>query len=286
MLKYSTFFLASLLTSCFAGPLAPLQPAPNNQFTEGGPLSISWSPDTTGAWKVTNIELMTGNNFDMVHLTTLATVDGTDAKNASITVPCPSVTPHSAIYFLQFSTVGQVMWTGRFSIVGSDGTTVPPSNATQPDGSNIPWGTGMLVAPSFPGSPPPSTAPSGQIDASGASGSAGTSSSVSSSTGSSNSTEGLSASSSSSSSPSTSSSSSPSVPTITGPLPGESTPSAGGSSSSPQPSSQPDQTPTTNSTAPPSTTSQSSAISAIHTYPILALVPMLVSTSILGANLF
>lgn len=174
------------------------------------------------------------------------------------------------------------MWTGRFAIVGPDGTTVPPSNTTQPDGSDIPWGIGMLVAPSFPGSPPPSTAPSGQIDASGSSDTSDTSTSVSSE-GSSNATEGLGAS--SPSSTGTSSSSSSSVPTVAGPLPGEMTPSVGSSTSLPQPSSQPDQSPTTNSTASPKT-NQNSAISATHAYSILAFIPMLVSTSILGVNLF
>jgi hypothetical protein len=37
--------------------------------------------------------------------------------------------------------------TGRFAIATSSGLTTPPANSTQPDGTDIPWGTGELVNP-------------------------------------------------------------------------------------------------------------------------------------------
>lgn len=91
MLKTSLFLVFLLLSLCLAGPLAPLEPAPGETCTEGGPLHISWNAEyayfhhiyltkilnvfrisTTGAWKTTTIELMTGNNINMVHLDSTA----------------------------------------------------------------------------------------------------------------------------------------------------------------------------------------------------------------------
>ncbi|GJJ15630.1 hypothetical protein Clacol_009908 [Clathrus columnatus] len=289
MLKFvSIFVVATLWGPCLAGPLGPLEPS--EKFTQGGSLNMAWTPDTTGAWKNTNIELMTGDNFDMIHLTTLASIDGTDATKTTLTVPCPSVTPHSAIYFLQYSAPGQVAWTGRIAIVGSDGTTIPPPNSTQPDGSDIPWGIGMLVPPSFPGTPPPSTAPPGQIDASGSSGSTGaetsssnSSSGASSSSSSSSVTEGLGASVPSSSG----SSSSPVTPTAVGPLPGETTPASGSGSTQPTSGSDTDSNSNSNSNSSsssnsttPTNTPKSNAFSLTHA--LSSLTPMSIFIAILS----
>ncbi|KAG1735919.1 uncharacterized protein EDB91DRAFT_1056012 [Suillus paluster] len=126
----------------------PTNPGPGDVFVEGQPCSITWNPDTTGVWKTMTIQLMTGNNFDMVNLTAVATVDGTDATKTSFSYTCPQVTPHSPIYFYQFSSAASVngsVWTGRFTITDKVNDIVPATESTQPDGSVIPWGTGQLV---------------------------------------------------------------------------------------------------------------------------------------------
>lgn len=160
------FALLALSASLFTATLVradvtPLAPAPGNVFNEGSTCHIAWTPDRTGAWKTTNIELMTGNNLNMVHLTTVATVDGTAAS--TFAYPCPSVTPNSAIYFYQFTSPESpnVLWTGRFAIADAGGNTVPPAQNTQPNGEAIPWGTGALTDPSSATPPPPYRATNG-----------------------------------------------------------------------------------------------------------------------------
>ncbi|KAI0272965.1 hypothetical protein BGY98DRAFT_895401, partial [Russula aff. rugulosa BPL654] len=133
----------------FADP-NPTSPDPGHIDDEGGTCAIGWTPDPTGLWKTMNIELMTGNNLQMVHLTTVATVDGT-ASPGTFSYPCPGVTIHAPIYFYQFSYPGNasdLLWTGRFAIAFPNGTTVAAPNLTQPDGEGIPWGTGALTDPS------------------------------------------------------------------------------------------------------------------------------------------
>jgi hypothetical protein len=125
----------------------PTNPGPGDVFIEGQACSINWNPDTTGVWKTMIIQLKTGDNFDMVNLTTVGTVDGTDATHTSFSYPCPKVTPHSPIYFYQFSSSASnnSVWTGRFTITDSLTDIVPAAESTQPDGSAIPWGTGALA---------------------------------------------------------------------------------------------------------------------------------------------
>jgi hypothetical protein len=125
----------------------PTSPGPGDVFIEGQACSINWNPDTTGVWKTMIIQLKTGDNFDMVNLTTVGTVDGTDATHTSFSYPCPKVTPHSPIYFYQFSSSASnnSVWTGRFTITDSLTDIVPAAESTQPDGSAIPWGTGALA---------------------------------------------------------------------------------------------------------------------------------------------
>jgi hypothetical protein len=43
--------------------------APGQVFKEGGTCEIDWTPDASGLWKTMNIQLMTGDNFHMVPLT-------------------------------------------------------------------------------------------------------------------------------------------------------------------------------------------------------------------------
>lgn len=47
----------------------PNNPGPGDVFIEGQACSMSWNPDTTGVWKTMIIQLKTGDNFDMVNLT-------------------------------------------------------------------------------------------------------------------------------------------------------------------------------------------------------------------------
>lgn len=47
----------------------PTEPGPGDVFNEGSNCRIVWEPDTTGVWKVMNIELMSGSNFQMNHIT-------------------------------------------------------------------------------------------------------------------------------------------------------------------------------------------------------------------------
>ncbi|OAX37064.1 hypothetical protein K503DRAFT_720300, partial [Rhizopogon vinicolor AM-OR11-026] len=125
----------------------PTNPGPGDVFIEGQSCAITWSPDTTGVWKTMDIELKTGDNFNMINLTMVGTVDGTDATKTSFSFPCPQVSPHSPIYFYQFSTPASntSYWTGRFTITDNANDIVPPAQSTQPDGEAIPWGVGQLV---------------------------------------------------------------------------------------------------------------------------------------------
>ncbi|EIN06229.1 hypothetical protein PUNSTDRAFT_54488 [Punctularia strigosozonata HHB-11173 SS5] len=146
----ATFF-ASALLAARADP-NPSEPGPGDVFNQGASCPIAWDADASGTWKEMYIELMTGDNFNMVHLTTVAKVDGTDASNASLTWTCPEVTPNSAIYFYQFRSPASstTYWTTRFAIASASGQTTTPTNATQPGtGDAIPWGTGAFVDPTL-----------------------------------------------------------------------------------------------------------------------------------------
>ncbi len=47
----------------------PTAPGPSDVFKEGADCLFKWNPDPAGLWKETNVELMTGDNWNMVHLT-------------------------------------------------------------------------------------------------------------------------------------------------------------------------------------------------------------------------
>ncbi|KAI0339554.1 hypothetical protein BDW22DRAFT_1361089 [Trametopsis cervina] len=154
----SSVLLTALLavTAVRADP-TPTVPGPNDVYNAGGNCLIQWDADTTGVWNPMYIELMTGANLNMKHLTTVATVDGTDPTNTTLTYPCPGVTPNAAIYFYQFTAAHSnvTMWTTRFAIADASGKVVPPPQATQPNGDPIPWGDGALLDPSVATPPPP-----------------------------------------------------------------------------------------------------------------------------------
>ena len=64
---FSTFVLSFALAAL--ADVTPTEPGPGDVFQQGGSCTIGWNPDQTGTWKELNIELMTGDNFNMVHLT-------------------------------------------------------------------------------------------------------------------------------------------------------------------------------------------------------------------------
>lgn len=136
----------------------PTVPAPEAIYNTGSPCLIAWTGDSnsTTIWKNMAIQLMSGSNFNMMPITTVATgQDGT--VSGQFTFTCPQVIPNSAIYFYQFTSANtpDVAWTTRFAIASSSGQTTLPANATQPDdGAAIPWGTGRLANPSLAIAPP------------------------------------------------------------------------------------------------------------------------------------
>ncbi|KAL0954090.1 hypothetical protein HGRIS_005236 [Hohenbuehelia grisea] len=171
--SFSTVFALLAASSALvarADP-TPSEPGPGDVFRQGAQCHIAWAgdADSTETWKEMSIQLMTGDNFNMIHLTTVTTVDGT--KDGVFDWPCPEVEPNSAVYFYQFTSPAtpNKTWATRFTIASASGQTTPPENPTQP-GTNapIPWGVGKLVDPSKATPPPP-----GAGGSSGASGSAG-----------------------------------------------------------------------------------------------------------------
>jgi len=140
--------------------VVPITPPPGN---EGATCTVSWQGDAASTvWGSMAIQLMSGDNLNMVHLTTITTEqDGT--TDGQFEYPCPDVDPNSAIYFYQFTSplTPEKQWTTRFAIAGPDGSTVPPANAVQGDGEPIPWGVGALADPSAAVPPPPNGTPTG-----------------------------------------------------------------------------------------------------------------------------
>ena len=60
--------LPALVLRAFADPV-PSTPGPGDVYNQGASCVIEWSLDTNGTWTTMNIELMTGDNTNMVHLT-------------------------------------------------------------------------------------------------------------------------------------------------------------------------------------------------------------------------
>ncbi|KAF9454446.1 hypothetical protein P691DRAFT_770636 [Macrolepiota fuliginosa MF-IS2] len=173
MVSTFVFCLATALASAFVARaiVSPTEPSPGSVYREGETCPITWNadPDSPSDWKNMNIQLMTGDNFNMQHLTTVATnQDG--SANGHFEYPCPGVTINAPIYFYQFTSPSTTnrTWTGRFAIASTTGQTVSPPNATQPgSGEAIPWGTGSLSDPSK-AVPPPASAGGSVVSASGA----------------------------------------------------------------------------------------------------------------------
>jgi len=156
----SILFTAVLATSSALlsqAMVEPNAPGPNETFTEGQNCHIGWAGDTSSptTWQNMAIELMTGSNEAMVHLTTVATgQDGT--KDGTFDYTCPQVTPNSPIYFYQFTAPAthNVTWVTRFTIAAADGSVTPATETEQSNGQTVPWGTGALADPSTAIPPP------------------------------------------------------------------------------------------------------------------------------------
>ena len=106
MLSFIAF--TSLFLSVFADP-TPTVPAPGAVYNEGSNCVVQWNADTSGSstWKNMKLQLMTGDNLNMIPLTSelsshfsalsnysfsaVGTVDGTDSSNTVFTYPCPNV---------------------------------------------------------------------------------------------------------------------------------------------------------------------------------------------------
>lgn len=65
----SSLFIAVFPTLAAFAMVTPSEPAPGTVFKQGDTCNIEWDVDTTGTWTETNIELMTGSNTEMIHLT-------------------------------------------------------------------------------------------------------------------------------------------------------------------------------------------------------------------------
>jgi len=140
----------------------PSEPGPGAVYTAGETCSVVWAGDADSdtTWKDMAIQLMTGDNWDMIHLTTIATgLDGT--ISGRIDFDCPEVTPNSAVYFYQFTSpnTDEKTWATRFTIAGADGSVVPPEFELEADGATVLWGIGALADPSTANPPPVPGAP-------------------------------------------------------------------------------------------------------------------------------
>lgn len=156
MFRSTAIILAAVAYGANAA-VVPLEPSGNSVFAAGSACTMQWTPDTTGVWTTMNIELMTGDNFNQVHLKTVGTVDGTDATNATYSYTCPAVTPNSKIYFYKFTSPAStdVLFTTRFLITDAAGASTPPTQTeTATTGELVGWGTGALVDPSQGDAPP------------------------------------------------------------------------------------------------------------------------------------
>ncbi|KAI7855899.1 hypothetical protein BDC45DRAFT_505020 [Circinella umbellata] len=167
---FKSFITTSAVVMAFVSgitaTMAPNYPQPGTVWTAGKEYQITWADDGEGAklpegWTNFNIEFMTGDNINMIPLTSVAT--GVDAsKGSTYTWTAPQVEPYSAVYFLQFTNdKGEKAWTTRFAIVAQDGETpAPEPEKTQPNGGeNIPWGVGKLAGGTAPVASSPVASP-------------------------------------------------------------------------------------------------------------------------------
>lgn len=152
----ATLLLSTLALSALVNAdVEPTEPGPNTVFKQGQTCRTVWNGDADGKWGNMAIELMTGSDLQMVHLTTVAeNLDGN--KDGQFEFECPEVDPYSAIYFFQYSApeADGKQWATRFTITDKDSKSVPPPEDTQPNGKKIGWGIGKLVDASSAKPPP------------------------------------------------------------------------------------------------------------------------------------
>ncbi|WVF72489.1 hypothetical protein IAT40_007305 [Kwoniella sp. CBS 6097] len=136
------------LASTVSAIITPTSPDGSTVVKVGDKIQALWTADSTSSWNNVQIQLMTGDNLQMVPLATIATgIDGTTATSYEFTAP--DVSPYSKIYFLQFTNGGDLTaptWTTRFTIAGADGSTTDPTNSTVYSGTAVEWGTGTLLS--------------------------------------------------------------------------------------------------------------------------------------------
>ncbi|EIW70275.1 hypothetical protein TREMEDRAFT_71572 [Tremella mesenterica DSM 1558] len=147
------FTITTILSLLFLPLLTIADPTPTSPDSttvvmEGQNITALWTSDMTGEWTNMTITLMTGWNIGMIPLLDLGkNIDAT--TTTSFSALAPQVSPHSGIYFLQFTNAANVtaatFWTTRFTIVGADGQSTPPTNSTDFNGGTVEWGTGVLV---------------------------------------------------------------------------------------------------------------------------------------------
>lgn len=66
---FKSLLIAALPILAVVAQVEPSEPAPGEKFNEGADCNISWAVDPTGTWTELNIELMSGSNTQMTHLT-------------------------------------------------------------------------------------------------------------------------------------------------------------------------------------------------------------------------
>ncbi|KAK1224060.1 hypothetical protein PQX77_008390 [Marasmius sp. AFHP31] len=157
MITSTAFTLLASFSALVAvrGDAIPTSPGPGDVFNQGSMCRTSWIGDADGNWADMKIQLMTGDNFNMIEVATVATgLNGN--QGGTFEFKCPKVEPYSAIYFFQYTAPGRYpTWATRFTIADKNGNSTPPPESTQPDGAAIPWGVGRLAGDSNP--PPPVT---------------------------------------------------------------------------------------------------------------------------------
>lgn len=78
MLSRISFFAGFVLSAALVAraDVTPSEPGPGSVYNAGSTCTVSWEgdKDSTTAWKDMSIQLMTGNNFEMVHLSSELTL--------------------------------------------------------------------------------------------------------------------------------------------------------------------------------------------------------------------
>lgn len=82
--------------------IAPSEPSPESSFNIGTDITATWNNTDVGTdqWTNMTIELMTGSNYNMIHLSYVATKINA-MTSTSYSFKAPDVHPTSKIYFLQ-----------------------------------------------------------------------------------------------------------------------------------------------------------------------------------------